>query len=61
MARTVVKDFSENVCVTDVGFSGVGSKGTAKETGTIRMKVGEKWVDIWGAFCGNDSQGQVST
>jgi hypothetical protein len=27
-------------------FSGVGSKGTAKETGTLRMKVGKEWVDL---------------
>jgi hypothetical protein len=42
MARTEMKDFAENVCMTDVGFSGVGSKGTATETGTLRMKVGEE-------------------
>jgi hypothetical protein len=35
MARTEMKDFAENVCMTNVGFSGVGSKGTAKETGTF--------------------------
>jgi hypothetical protein len=40
-----MKDFAENVCMTDVGFSGVGLKGTAKETGTLRMKVGEEWLD----------------
>jgi len=41
-----MKDFAENVCMTDVGFSGVGSKGTAQETGMLRMKVGEEWVDL---------------
>jgi hypothetical protein len=32
--------------MTDFGFSGVVSKGTAKETGTLRMKLGEEWVDL---------------
>ena len=36
--------------MTDFGFSGVVSKGTAKETGTIRMKVAEDWVDLWVHF-----------
>ena len=35
MARTEMKDFAENVCMTDVGFSGVGSKGNGKETGML--------------------------
>jgi hypothetical protein len=46
MARTEMKDCAENVCMTDVGLSGVGSKGTAKETGTLRMKLGEEWVEL---------------
>jgi len=46
MARTEMKEFAENVCMTDVGFSGVGTKGTAKEAGTLRMKVGEEWLDL---------------
>ena len=46
MARTEMKDFAENVCMTDVGFSGMGSKGNAKETGTFRMKVGKEWHDL---------------
>ena len=41
-----MKDFAENVCMTDVGFSGMGSKGNAKETGTFRMKVGKEWHDL---------------
>jgi len=30
MAKTEMKDFAENVCMNDVGFSGVGSKCTAQ-------------------------------
>ena len=43
--------------MTDIGFSGVGSKATAKETGTLRMKVGEEWVDLGKHFVETISKG----
>ena len=46
MGRSETKNLAENVCMSDVGFSGVGSSGSAKETETLRMKVGEDWVDV---------------
>jgi len=50
LARSEMKNFADYVCMTDVTFSGLGSRGDAKEIGTLRKKVGKPLS----AFCGDD-------